>query len=147
MKSISFTGTACDARAVRRRWSAAMYRKTGRAGAGLAALFAVIAAGSGPLLAADVAPLPASCAAMKHSAAMSDAEIKACFKHMLLLIGQLRGEFIVFNNASGGGGGAAGPKGDTGPAGPPGPPGAPGEPGAPGPKGDPGPEGPPGPAG
>lgn len=97
---------------------------------GLVALCAVMTA---PALAEDGSALPASCAATKLDRPMSDAEIKACFKNILLLIAQQRGQSIIFYQSGSGGG--SGPKGDTGPQGPAGPE---GPMGPPGPKGDPG---------
>lgn len=75
-----------------------------------------------PTMAKSTIMLPASCAAIMREEPMTDAEIKACFAHLILMIKQSGDKTYVFR--SGGGSGGAGPKGDpgsdgaTGPTGP-----------------------------
>ena len=101
------------------------------------------------------------CDGLKSADAMTDAQIKACFKHLLLMNRQ--GPRNVYINGSvgsmGGGGGSVGPAGVKGETGAPGaqgeagpqgaqgeggPQGATGADGATGEQGPPGPQGPPG---
>lgn len=104
-----------------------------------------------PVVAKSTIMLPASCAAIMREEPMSDAEIKACFAHLILMIKQSGDKTIVFNG--GGGSGSAGPRGPagndgaTGATGPTGPTGPGGDTGATGPTGDTGSTGPTGPTG
>jgi len=107
--------------------------------ASLLSVSTLVAMGASPVLAKSNIMLPASCAAITQEDPMTDAEIKACFAHVLLMIAQGGDRTFIFEStSSGGGGGSVGPKGDTGP---------PGEVGPTGPQGPQGPQGDPGPTG
>ena len=123
--------------------------------AGLISATTLLTGTGSPAMAKSTIMLPASCAAITREAPMTDAEVKACFAHLILMIKQSGDKTFVFTSGGGGGGGV-GPKGDTGdsgatgPTGPTGPAGQQGDTGATGdtgPAGDTGPEGPTGPTG
>jgi len=125
--------------------------------AGLISATTLLTGAGSPVLAKSTIMLPASCAAITRDAPMSDAEVKACFAHLILMIKQSGDKTFVFTSGgAGGGGGVAGPKGDagaegavgpTGPTGPQGETGATGETGPAGETGATGPSGPTGPTG
>lgn len=109
----------------------------------LAGIGSALTVATQPALAVGKPRPPATCEPVKSDEPMSDQQIKACFRHILLMIAQQRGERIIINHSSGSsGGGGVGPKGDTGPAGPAGPQGEQGEKGDTGPQGEPGEQGP-----
>jgi hypothetical protein len=105
---------------------------------GLIGLSSVFAFNAAPALADTT--LPASCTAVHQAAPMTDAEIKACFAHLALMIAQSGNQVFDFTTSGGSysGKGSAGPNGDAGSAGPT---------GSQGPTGSIGPMGPAGPIG
>ena len=102
---------------------------------GLIGLSSALALNTAPALAET--RLPASCAAVHQAAPMTEAEIKACFAHLALMIAQTGNQMFDFTAAGGSysGTGPAGPTGDAGIAGPTGPQGPAGPTGPAGPRG------------
>jgi hypothetical protein len=86
--------------------------------AGLVGVSALVAAGASGVQASPLT-VPAGCEPIKLERPMTDAEIKACFAHMLLMIAQGGRTTIIYSTdrsggSAGGAQGVAGPTGATG---------------------------------
>ena len=96
---------------------------------------------------AETIQLPPQCAVLGLSRPMTDAEVKECIIHLILMERQSRSTTVYMTNGHTGNGGVKGDDGATGATGATGGTGATGSTGATGPTGPTGPQGPIGPTG
>lgn len=88
--------------------------------AGVMGVSALLGVGAQPAIVTAGELLPASCKPIKQDDPLTNAEIKACFVHMFLMLGQGGNRSFVFEAGGPFSSGVKGPTGEAGPAGAPG---------------------------